>query len=90
MFLYSLLALAVVTAIAVFLSAGLTLWRECVSNYQAFSASAVEAGEFARDNTPEHSTYMTGTQHLNPIASIAGQNIVWAGFVAVLPRAGHE
>lgn len=62
-------ALAFVTAIAVFLSAGLTLWRECVSNYQAFSASAVEAGEFARDNTPEHSTYMTGTQHLNPIAS---------------------
>lgn len=69
-------ALAVVTVIAVFLSAGLTLWRECVSGYQAFSVSAVEAGEFARDNTPEHATYMTGTQHLNPIASIAGKNIV--------------
>ena len=69
-------ALAVVTAIAVFLSAGLTLWRECVSNYQAFSAYSVEAGEYVRDNTEEHATFMTGTQHLNPISSIAGRNIV--------------
>lgn len=29
--------LAVLTAIVVFLSAGLTLWRECVSTYQAYS-----------------------------------------------------
>lgn len=68
--------LAAMTAVVLFLSAGLTLWRECVSNYQAFSAGAVEAGEFARDETPEHTTWLTGTQHLNPIASIAGKNIV--------------
>lgn len=68
--------IAALAAVTFFLSAGLTLWRETVSEYQAFSAGAVEAGEYARDNTEEHATFLTGTQHLNPIASIAGRNIV--------------
>lgn len=68
--------LALMTAVVMFLSAGLTLWRECVSNYQAFSSGAVQAGEYIRDNTEEHTTFLTGTQHLNPVASIAGRNIV--------------
>lgn len=84
-------ALAVVTAIAVFLSAGLTLWRECVSNYQAFSASAVEAGGICprqhagafhlhdRDAAPEPDCVHRRAEHR-----------LRAGFVAVLPRAGHE
>ncbi len=80
--------LAALTAVAVFLSAGLTLWRECVSSYQAFSAQAVEAGEWARDHTEEDAVYLTGTQHLNPVLSIGGKTIVcgpdlwlyWHGF----------
>ncbi|MDY4138353.1 MAG: hypothetical protein SOY30_03240 [Eubacteriales bacterium] len=68
--------MAVIAAVVVFLSAGLTLWRECVSDYQAFSAQAVEAGEYVRDNTEEGSVFMTGTQHLNPISSIAGRTTV--------------
>lgn len=68
--------LAVLTAVVMFLSAGLTLWREVVSDYQAFSPGAVEAGEFVRDNTEEGSLFMCGTQHLNPVASIAGRKIV--------------
>ncbi len=68
--------MAAVAAVAVFLSAGLTLWRECVSDYQAFSHQAVEAGEFARDNTEEHSVFLSGTQHLNPVSSIAGRSTV--------------
>ncbi len=80
--------LAALTAVAVFLSAALSIWRECVSSYQAFGAEAVEAGEFARDETPVDAVYLTGTQHLNPVLSIAGKSIVcgpdlwlyWHGF----------
>ena len=68
--------IAVLAAVTFFLSAGLTLWREAVSEYQAFSANAVALGEYARDNTDEDATFLTGTQHLNPIASIAGRDIV--------------
>jgi len=80
--------MAVLAAVVVFLSAGLTLARECISTYQAFSNQAVEAGEFARDHTDEDSVFMCGTQHLNPISSIAGRTTVcgpdlwlfWHGF----------
>ena len=68
--------IAVLAAVTFFLSAGLTLWREAVSEYQAFSAGAVELGEYARDNTEEDATFLTGVHHLNPVASIAGRDIV--------------
>ena len=81
-------ALAVLLAVVTFLSAGLTVWRECVSDYMAFSRYSVEAGEFARDETPDDAVYLTGRQHLNPVLSIAGKTIVcgpdlwlyWHGF----------
>ena len=68
--------LAVTAAVVTFFSAGLTIWRECVSSYMAFSAEAVEAGEYARDNTAEDAVFVTGTQHLNPVLSIAGRTVV--------------
>jgi len=81
-------AIAVLLCCTTFLSAGLTLWRECVSTYQAFSSYAVEAGEFVRDNTEEDAVFLTGNHHLNPVSSIAGRTIVcgpdlwlyWHGF----------
>ena len=69
-------ALAVLLSAATFLSAGLTIWRECVSDYVAFDRYAVEAGVFARDETPQGAVYMTGRQHLNPVLSIGGKTIV--------------
>ena len=80
--------LAAGTAVLLFLSAGLTIARECVSSYQAFSADAVEAGEFIRQETEQDAVFITGTQHLNPVSSIAGRTIVcgpdlwlyWHGF----------
>ena len=36
----------------------------------------MEAGEFVRDNTEEDAVFLTGTQHLNPVASIAGREVV--------------
>ena len=81
-------ALAAVSAVVMFLSAGLTLWREAVSTYQAYSAESVEAGIFARDETEPDAVFLTGTQHLNPVLSIGGKTIVcgpdlwlyWHGF----------
>ena len=75
-------------AIATFLSAGLTIARECVSDYQAFNRDAVEAGEYIRNRTPREAVFVTGTQHLNPVVAIAGRTIVcgpdlwlyWHGF----------
>ena len=80
--------LAAVAAVVTFLSAGLTIWRECVSDYTAFGQPAVEAGEYVKENTPEDAVFITGTQHLNPVLSIAGRTIVcgpdlwlyWHGF----------
>ena len=80
--------IALLTGTAVFLSAGLTLWREAVSDYVAFSADAVEAGEFIRDETDRDAVFLSGTQHLNPALSIAGRTVVcgpdlwlyWHGF----------
>ena len=68
--------IAVLAAGVTFLSAGLTLWREAVSDYQSFSAPAVEAGEFIRDNTEDDALFISGTQHLNPVASVAGRQVV--------------
>lgn len=68
--------MAAMAAVCVFLSAGLTLWRECVSDYQAFSRLAVEAGYFAREHTEKGSVFLSGTQHLNPVSSIAGRSTV--------------
>ena len=75
-------------AVLLFLSPGLTIARECVSSYQAFSAAAVEAGEFVREETAPDAVFVTGTQHLNPVSSLAGRTIVcgpdlwlyWHGF----------
>ena len=58
------------------LSGALTICREVVSDYQLFTASEVGAAEFIEQNTPEHATVLTGTQHKNPVAALAGRNIV--------------
>ncbi len=68
--------MAAMAAVVVFLSAGLTLWRECVSSYQAFNSEAVAAGQFAEKETGEGSVFLSGTQHLNPVSSIAGRTTV--------------
>ena len=62
--------------ITCFLSAGLTIARECVSDYQAYSAADIETAEFIRENTPQHSVFVTGNQHLNPVSSLAGRTIL--------------
>ena len=62
--------------IVCFLSAGLTVARECVSDYQAYNNEDIAAAAYIDESTPEHSVFLTGNQHLNPAASLAGRTIV--------------
>ena len=68
--------IAVLLGITLFLSAGLTVARELVSDYQAYSKADIAVAEHVKQNTPEHSVFLTGTQHLNPVASLAGRTLV--------------
>ena len=47
-----------------------------MSDYQAYTADDIAVADFVRAQTPEHSVFMTGNQHLNPVASLAGRTIV--------------
>ena len=58
------------------LSGGLSIAREVVSGYQLFSATAVQAGEWIEENTEKNAVFMTGQQHINPVCSLAGRQII--------------
>ena len=68
--------LAVIMAVACFTTGTLSIARECVSDYQMFSRADVQTAEFVEENTPEHSTFICWTQHINPVSALAGRNIV--------------
>lgn len=57
-------------------SGGLSIAREAISGYQLFSANAVAAGEWIRENTREDDVFLTGQQHINPVCSLAGRQII--------------
>lgn len=69
-------AIAALFLVCCFLSSALTVAREWVSDYQAYSASDIEVADYVRENTPEHCVFLTGNQHLNPVSSLAGRTIL--------------
>ncbi|NLB90139.1 MAG: hypothetical protein GX786_02815 [Clostridiales bacterium] len=68
--------LAAVTGVALFLSGGLSLLRESVSSYEAYSKEEVALAKYVEEQTDPEAVFLTGGQHLNPIASLAGRTIV--------------
>lgn len=54
----------------------LSLGREAVSSYQLFSSTACQAADWIRENTEKDSVFLTGQQHVNPVASLAGRQIL--------------
>ncbi|MGN0777284.1 MAG: hypothetical protein ACI4MM_11475 [Candidatus Ventricola sp.] len=58
------------------LSGGLSIAREAVSGYQLFSETAVEAGAWIDEHTEKDAVFMTGQQHINPVCSLAGRQII--------------
>ncbi|MBR4039659.1 MAG: hypothetical protein IKJ11_06110 [Clostridia bacterium] len=57
-------------------SGALSIAREMVSGYQLFSRTAVEAGKWIDENTDRDAVFMTGQQHINPVCSLAGRQII--------------
>ncbi len=57
-------------------SGALSIAREAVSGYQLFSRTAVEAGKWIEENTQKDAIFMTGQQHINPVCSLAGRQII--------------
>ena len=58
------------------LSGSLSLAREAVSSYQLFSKNAVDAGAWIDENTDRDAFFLTGQQHINPVCSLAGRQII--------------
>lgn len=54
----------------------LTVGRELVSEYQQFSADAIAAADWAKEETDPHALFLTGTQHINAVASLAGRTVL--------------
>ena len=69
-------ALAGLTLVFCFASAGLTVAREWVSDYQLFSAQDVDCAAYVEENTPKHAVFMSYTQHINPVSALAGRTTV--------------
>ena len=68
--------LAGMLAICCFATGSLSIARECVSDYEMFGSEAVEAADFVEKNTPQHATFISWTQHINPVSALAGRDIV--------------
>ena len=68
--------LAAVFLLASTLSGALTVGREVVSNYQLFTEAEVQAAGFVEKETPADAVFLTGVQHKNPVAALAGRSIV--------------
>ncbi len=64
-------------------SGGLSIARECVSGYQLFNKNAVAAGEWIDGNTEKDAVFLTGQQHINPVCSLAGRQIVCGSYLYV-------
>lgn len=81
-------AVAALACFVFFASGTLSIAAECVSDYRLFSMEEAQAAEFVEHNTDEHAVFMTSTQHINPVSSLAGRTIVcgpglwlhWHGF----------
>lgn len=58
------------------LSGALSIAREAVSGYQLFGSNAVAAGAWIEENTDKDAVFLTGQQHINPVCSLAGRQIV--------------
>ena len=58
-------------------SGALTIAREWISGekFQIYSEDTIEIAKYIKENTPKDALFLTGGQHLNPVASLAGRTI---------------
>ncbi len=75
--------LVAITMLLLFTSGVLTLGREIVSEYQLFSKEQAETAVFIQENTEADSLFLTATNHNNPVAALAGRNIICGSSIYV-------
>ena len=68
--------LAAVFMLVSTLSGALSIAREVVSSYQLFGPEEVRAAAWVESNLPEDAVFLTGSQHNNAVAALAGRRIV--------------
>jgi hypothetical protein len=63
----------------------LTIAREIKSGneFLTFNNGMIEVADFIKENTPKDAVFLTGTGHINPVASLAGRNIYLGASVYV-------
>ncbi|WP_051258917.1 hypothetical protein [Chitinibacter tainanensis] len=69
-------AILVLSLVLGTISGALTLAREWVSNYNAYSGAHVAAAEFIVARTPANAMFITADNHNNTVAALTGRNIV--------------
>ena len=69
-------ALAVSLLFVGVFSSGMTIARECVSDYELYSKAQVDATEYIEKNTDERAVFLTGDNHNNAVAALTGRSIV--------------
>ncbi len=68
--------IAVMACVACFATGALAVARECKSDYQMFSRGDTEAAAWVENHTEQDALFLTGTQHINLVSSLAGRRIV--------------
>ncbi|MBQ6804901.1 MAG: hypothetical protein IJP04_09625 [Clostridia bacterium] len=68
--------IAVLCAFLCFFTGALSIVHECNSDWQMFSEEEAQAAEFVEENTAPDATFMTWTQHINFVSSLAGRKII--------------
>lgn len=69
----------VLTALCAFLcffTGALSIAHECNSDWQMFSREEAAAAEYVEENTEADATFVTWTQHINFVSSLAGRKII--------------
>lgn len=69
-------ALAVSLLFVGVFSSGMTIARECVSDYELYSKAQVDATEYIEKNTDERAVFLTGDNYNNAVAALTGRSIV--------------
>ena len=81
--------MALLVCLVLFTSGTLSIIREGIGRYRAYSREQVKLSDFVKRETPPHSLFIASPeQHLNPISSLAGRRLVcgpslwlhWHGF----------
>lgn len=68
--------IAAMALICFFFTGVLAVATEMNTDWQLFSKKDVEAAAFVEEETEEDAVFLTGTQHINLVASLAGRRIV--------------